>query len=216
MIRLSHGALIEYSLAFPPLMLTFEFNPESLSRSRTLTLKTGAAQQVRGGYDFTSPLEAGRAAQGVTVNNESLSLTILLDATDRMDAGDPVASRFGIQPEIDTIRTMLEPKLQTPGGVQVLASLGTGQGRAFSQDLKASVLLFLWGGHILPVFLTESSVDVSDFTPSLMPYRGKATLKLQVIESQNPFYTVEVVRQMASAALNTGTTLASAVSGLIG
>ena len=215
MIRTSHGALIEYSLTIPPLMLSFEFNPESLTRDRTLTLKAGKSQQNRGGYDFVSPHEAARAAQGVTVNTESISLTILLDATDRMDAGDSIASNFGIQPEIDTLRSMLEPKLQTPGGFQVLASLGSAKARAFSQHLSSSVLLFLWGGHVLPVFLTESSVAISDFTPALVPYRGKATLTLQVIESNNPFYTVEVARQTVSAAMNTGTTAMSALSSLI-
>ena len=46
-------------------------------------------------------------------------------------------------------------------------------------------------------------VDEKDYLPSLIPYRAEASLTLQVIEGNNPFYQVETVRQMAFAALNT-------------
>jgi hypothetical protein len=40
-------------------------------------------------------------------------------------------------------------------------------------------------------------------------------LTLQVIEGRNPFYMAEKVRQVASAALNTGRTAAAAIGGLL-
>lgn len=79
------------------------------------------------------------------MNAESLSLKILLDATDRMNAGDEIASEQGVQPEIDIIRSMLEPKIQTPDGARTLAAIGQGDERAFSRHVYASVLLFNWG-----------------------------------------------------------------------
>ena len=214
MVKTMHGALIEYALTIPPLVLQFEFNPQSITRTRSVTVKTGGAPGTRGGYDFTSPTETPRASQGVTVNAENFSVKILLDATDRMNDGDPVATPFGIQPELDTIRTMLEPKLQSPSGVQMLASLGLGNERACARHESASVLLFMWGVHLLPVFMTQAQFEVKEYLPTLIPYRAEASLTLQIIESNNPFYQVEVARQIATAALYTGAKVASAIAGV--
>src|SRR5262249_47707946 len=84
----------------------------------------------------------GRGGEGGTVNAESFTAKILLDATDRMNAGDPIATQYGVQPEIDVLRSMVEPKIQTPDGARTLAALGEGNSRAFARDEYASVLLF--------------------------------------------------------------------------
>lgn len=207
MLNTVKGMLIEYALSIPPLVLVFDFNPQSLTRSRTITLRTGSAPGTRGGYDFALPTETARVAQGVTVQPESFTIEILLDATDRMNDGDPIATVFGIEPELDTLRTMVEPKAQGPGGLQTLASLGLGGQRAFQRSESASVLLLVWGTHILPLFLTSIRVTEEAHLPSLVPYRAKASLTMQVIEGNNPFYQVEKVRQVVGAALNTGRTV---------
>jgi hypothetical protein len=207
MLNTTKGMLIEYALSIPPLVLVFDFNPQSLTRSRTITLRTGSAPGTRGGYDFALPTETARVAQGVTVQSESFTMEILLDATDRMNDGDPIATQFGIEPELDTLRTMVEPKAQGPGGLQTLASLGLGGERAFQRSESASVLLLVWGTHILPLFLTSIRVTEEAHLPSLVPYRAKASLTMQVIEGNNPFYQVEKVRQVVGAALNTGRTV---------
>lgn len=212
MLNITKGILLEYGLSIPPLALVFDFNPKTISRTRTVTVQTGNAPGTRGGYDFVLPTETPRASQGVTAQPESLTITLLLDATDRMNDGDPIAAEFGVQPQIDSLRTMVEPKSQGPGGVQLLASLGAGEPRAFERDESASVLLFIWGFHILPVFLTSVAVTEQAHLPSLMPYRAEVALTMQVIEGGNPFYQVEQVRQLVFAALNTAQTVAASIS----
>lgn len=212
MLNVTRGVLLEYALSLPPLALVFEFNPKTLSRSRTVNVRTGNAPGTRGGYDFVLPTETPRASQGVEVQPETFSVTILLDATDRMNDDDAIASQFGVQPELDTLRSMLEPKSQGPGGVQLLSSLGLGGARAFQRDQSASVLLFIWGMHVLPVFLTGVQVNEIAHLPSLTPYRAEATLTMQVIEGNNPFYQVETVRQLAFAAMNTVQTISGSIS----
>jgi hypothetical protein len=211
MLNTTKGMLVEYALAIPPLVLVFEFNPQSLTRTRTITLKTGSAPGTRGGYDFLLPTETPRVAQGVTVEPESFSMEILVDVTDRMNDGEVIATQFGIEPELDTLRSMVEPKSQGPGGLQTLSSLGLGGERAFQRNESASVLLLVWGTHILPVFLTSVQVTEEAHLPSLIPYRAKATLSMQIIEGNNPFYQVEKVRQVLGAALNTGRTVIGAI-----
>jgi hypothetical protein len=212
-LNVTKAALVEYSLSLPPLALVFDFNPESLTRSRTITPGGGKTEATRGGYDFKSPTETSRAALGVSVQPESFSLEILLDATDRMNDGDPLAATFGIQPELDTLRTMAEPKPQGPGGFQMLASLGLGGQRAF-QDESATVLLFVWGIQLLPVFLTSVRVLERAHLPSLIPYRANVSLQMQVVEGNNPFYSVEKIRQVAGAALNARRTVGAGVGGI--
>jgi hypothetical protein len=203
--KVTKGALIEYTNATSPLELYFDFNPASMTRNRTVTIRTGGAPGTAGGYDFKDESQIPRASQGVTTNPETLTVKILLDATDRMNAGDEVALEYGVQPEIDTLRTMLEPKLQTPKGAQTLAALQQGEARAFSRHQFASVLLFKWGDIELPVFMTQAQVEIKEYFPNLFPYRAEATLTLQVIESQNPFYPTEMKRQAASASKYSGT-----------
>ncbi|NTU43092.1 MAG: hypothetical protein HGA78_08570 [Nitrospirales bacterium] len=191
--------MIEYADGIGQLTLEFEFNPAGITRTRSVTVKSGGAPGSRGGYDFMSPSEAVRAAQGVSVNAESFSIKILLDATDRMAADDPVASSFGVQPELDVIRTMLEPKPQAPEGASTLAALGQGGSRGVSRHQFPSVLLFKWGLQVLPVFMTKAQIEVKEYLPTLVPYRAEATLDLQIIESRNPFYDAELKRQFALA-----------------
>lgn len=214
MINPIKGFLVEYALSLPPLVLAFEFNPQSLSRNRSVTLTLGATPSTRGGYDFALPTETSRVAQGVTVEPESFDVEIMLDATDRMNEDEVLAKTLGIQPELDTLRSMVEPKTQGPAGLQMLASLGALGPRAFQRSVSASVLLLIWGTHVLPVFLKGIDVSETAHMPDLTPYRATVKLSLQVIEGNNPFYEVEKVRQVVGAALNTGRTAVSAIGGL--
>lgn len=201
----TRGVLFEYGLSVPPLALVFQFNPQEISRSRTVTVKTGNAPGSRGGYDFLSPLETARVAQGVEMQAESFSIDILLDATEGMNAKDAVATKFGVQPQIDTLRAMAEPKSQGPGGVKVLSSLGLSGARAFERQETASVLVFVWGMQLLPVFLTGVAQKEALHLPNLFPYRATMSLTMQVIESANPFFLAEKVRQTMGTALNVAT-----------
>lgn len=189
------GILIEYALTPQPLVLPFNFNPSTITRTRSVTVKTGGTDGARGGYGFTRPDETPRASQGVTVNAESFSFIILLDATDRMNLKDPIATTMGIQPEIDVIRTMLEPKVQSQQGLQDLDIAGEKEKPAFSRQEIASVLLFKWGVQVLPVFMTSAEIETKAHLHNLFPYRAEATLTLQVIETDNPFYNLEQLRQ---------------------
>lgn len=190
------GALIEYTISSFPLMLEFEFNPSSITRTRSVTINSSSgAPGNRGGYDFFSPSEVARAAQGVSVSAESFSLKILLDATDRMNSGDPTATALGVQPEIDTIRSMLEPKQQSENGAKILSALGFASPKAVSHHKYPSVLLFKWGVQLLPVFMTRAQIEIKEYLPSLIPYRAEVTMDFQIIESSNPFYDIEMKRQ---------------------
>jgi hypothetical protein len=211
-VNLLKGLLIEYGLSLPPLVLQFRFNPTTLSRTRSIEINLGSAPGVNRGYDFTTPFETPRVAQGVQMQAEEFSISTLFDATDAMAEGDPIAGALGIEPQLDTLRTMLEPKTQGPAGLNTLASLGLGGERAFQRNETASVLLLVWGTHVLPVFLTSVQVEEVAHLPTLIPYRANVELSFTVIEGNNPFYQVEKIRQLAGAAVNAADTAATALS----
>lgn len=202
-LRLNRGTLFEYGLDSGLLMLDFEFNPSSITHTRTVSIKPINLPGMSGGHDFQMPSEAPRAAQSVAVGSESLNMQILLDATDRMDSGDPMAAILGIQPELDVIRAMLEPKSQQSPGAKILSALGMGSEKSSQKHQTLPVLIFKWGMQsILPVFMTQAQIVHKEFLPTLIPYRAEVTLNLQVIESENPFYTVETLRRSLSAMVN--------------
>lgn len=190
--------LVEYSLTIPPLAIAFDLNPQTLTRTRTVTLPNSATPGSRGGYDFTTPLDTPRVALGVAVQPENLSIEVMIDGSELPDG----RAGLGVEPQLAALRTMLEPKTQGPTGLRTLASLGATPGHAFQRDESASVVLFVWGTHVLPVFLTSVRVEEVQHLSSLVPIRAKVTISMQVIEGANPFHLAEKVRQVANAALN--------------
>ncbi len=199
MIKTSKGLLVEYTEQSPRLELQFEFNPATFSRSRQITFAENDTPGNESGYDFQSAQETPRISQGVSVNTEEISIDILLDATDRMAKNDAIAAEYGISPELDTLKSMLEPKVQGPDGQRTLASLGQGEDSGFSRDTFASVFLFIWGDQTLPVFLTSVGVEETAHLPSLVPYRATVSLAMKVIESNNPYFVAEKSRQQNNA-----------------
>lgn len=202
MINTAKGMILEYALSLPPLAVAFEFNPESLTRTRTVSIDSNAMPII----DFLTPAEANRIAQGASAAAETISFDILLDATDKLnDSSHPmhaVATAFGVEPEMAALRSMVEPKTSGTGPFQVMASLTGGGLHAHERDEHLSVLLFVWGTHILPVFITSLTMEEQAHLPTLKPYRAKATISLQVLESDNPFYKVEQVQRMVMSAAN--------------
>ena len=94
--KIMRGAFVEYGLITPPLVVGFQFNPLQLSRNRTLNFSMPAEAETMGNItlrDFHqrqefADLSALRDAQQVSINPETLSFDIRLDATDKLNEGD--------------------------------------------------------------------------------------------------------------------------------
>ncbi len=102
-LAVTRGVLKEHTGGDNPLELHFEFNPSTITRSRTIEISFGEGQATAGGRDFNGTSEIARVAQGATVKAESFTAKILLDATDRMNSGDSDAQSRGVQPELDIL-----------------------------------------------------------------------------------------------------------------
>src|SRR5580704_10711797 len=124
--KILRGAFVEFGLSLPPLVVVFQFNPVQLTRNRGLTFavpnppplppgsKTPVSQTptrtLRQFHGQFSDLIDLQKQQLVTVQEQSISFDIRLDATDKLNDGDAITEQFGIAPQISTLEQMVYPK----------------------------------------------------------------------------------------------------------
>src|SRR5262245_44687198 len=114
--KVLRGAFVEYGLSVPPLIVLFQFNPLQLSRSRSQEFSVPGASPWGGERRTFRELHQDpryedlielRDHQQVAVQPESVSFEIRLDATDRLNEGDPITEQLGIAPQLSTLELMM-------------------------------------------------------------------------------------------------------------
>ncbi len=226
--KILRGAFIEYGLSIPPLFVVFQFNPIELTRNRTLTFgpqnsaaatqgqreageqAAGASGQagcrtIREYHEHTEDLLEIRDGQRVRVQEETISFDIRLDATDKLNEGDPITATFGVLPQLATLELMVHPKADSLLGAAVDALLGLGDDAGFSSSKKPNppMILFIWGHkRVLPVNINSMNITETEFSTLLDPTRATVSVSLTVIEGSNPFYTYSKIAKEVSSVLN--------------
>jgi hypothetical protein len=192
--KVLRGAFVEYGLSVPPLIVLFQFNPLQLSRSRSQEFsvpaspqKGGERQTLRDFHQDYEDLTELRDAQQVSVQPESLSFDIRLDAIDKLNEGDPITEHLGIAPQLSTLELMILPKSESIFG-QVIDALLPG-GFTFTCTKKPPMILFVWGRkRVLPVNIDSMSITETEFSTDLYPIRATVAVDLTVIEGRNAAY----------------------------
>jgi len=196
--KLLKGALVDSNLlAFPPLIVPFQFNPETIQRRRSATVRDPAARQGR--ESQTPRSEAMGEAQTTMAPPETLTMDIRLDATDALDSGDPVAGEFGVLPALSALELMIIPRAQS----LFAGLLGLSADFGFGSRQQTPVLIFVWGRQrMYPVRLTDLNINEQEFNPSLNPTRVTVSVSMQVLEGANPFFLFTEAQRELLAALN--------------
>jgi hypothetical protein len=147
--------------------IAFQYNPDSLSR----TLNTETVKESTG-VPSNEILLLKRAPR------ESMTLKVVIDATDRLEKQDQVAQQMGIYPQLSALEILLYPKSE----IVKAASERAGQGVLEISPLAAPVTLLVWGDkRVLPVRLTSLSIDEEYHDIHLNPIRAEVTLNLQIL-----------------------------------
>lgn len=201
MTEIQRGILVEFNLSPDAIVLPFQYNPETLTRTRGTELTVMNTPGTGSDFAFTTPMQTPRIMQAAKLQDETLAVELIFSAADYMDREGWLPGTNGLQPVLDSLRLLVEPRSQRPGGLRVMTELGLTAARAFDRDLTPSVVLFIWGAEILPVVLKTVSYTVDEFLRSLVPIRCKAQLTMQVIEAHNPFIFADRLRQQISAAM---------------
>lgn len=156
-----------------PNIVPFQYNPEKISR----------------GFETWNPFATdaqNQAAQTPLVQpfdpQETYGFDLEFDAVDDIAAGNPIAIATGVASRLAALKKLILPTEGLFG--DLIASAGAIAGGAASQASRPQVpiiLLVLGPGLILPVRITDLSIEITDFTTQLYPLRAKVTLALQVL-----------------------------------
>ncbi len=227
------GAFVEYGISIPPLFVVFQFNPEELTRRRSLSFSAEgdqvSCQPPAGGSEGASQRRAPRGQttlrdfhnqdfkdaegknvedlmaiqerQQVSVQEESISFDLRLDASDGLADGDPLAVALGIAPRLATLELMTHPKGDSLLGAAVdkLFKLDN-NGFSFTKKPNPPLVLFIWGlANVLPVNIDSLSITETEFSRWLMPTRATVSVSLTVIEGKSiPYMYSKAVKEVVS------------------
>lgn len=167
MPRLKAGiVLVDYNTGTVQRLIPLQYNPETLTRTL----------QVQGVGPESGPHVDQMRLKGPPI--ETFKLEADLDATDQLDAGDPLATASGIQPQLAALETVIYPTSTQLQQANAMAQSGTLE----IVPMDAPLTLFVWSKErVVPVKITEFSITEEMFDSSLNPIRAKVSLGLRVL-----------------------------------
>jgi hypothetical protein len=168
--RLLKGAIVGID-PFNPLasVVVFQYNPDALTRRIAANAANPNAAR-------------GEALRLKGPPAETINATVEIDATDQLERADPIAGALGIHPTLASLEMLLYPKTALVLANEVLARAGVIE----VVPAEAPLTLFIWGiKRVLPVRLTELTINEEQFDPSLNPIRAKVTLGMKVLTYQD-------------------------------
>lgn len=191
-----------------PNAVVFQYNPQKLSH----TITPWNPQEV----DQTQ-----RGAQMPTVQpfspKESFSLSLELDATDELEAGNSVAVTNGVAPRLAALKKLTWPSRGMFGDLVGNASAQAGGATCNVERATVPVVLFVWGqGRILPVRVSSFSVEETLYSPNLTPLHATVSLGLEVMTPDSFKCQTDAPQKMAVAAYDHTRLLDDALAVLAG
>jgi hypothetical protein len=172
--RLQKGAIVGLDPANPAAsVIVFQYNPDTLTR--TLTPQTTGGDPDKGEMmRFKGPPQ------------ETISLTIEIDAADQLEQGKKAAATMGIYPALSALEVLLYPKSNKIIANEVLQKLGIVE--IIQQE--APLTLFAWGmKRVLPVRFTGFTITEEAFDENLNPVRANVKLDMRVLSYQDIGYS---------------------------
>jgi hypothetical protein len=153
-----------------PNIVVFQFNPERVTRTPTLS-----HQPPRADGTGNHP-----ATQQPDKPAESLSFSLRLDASDQLAQSNPIAAASGILPTLSAIELLMVPS----SGLSIdLFGLSGSSSKPFQvPPLSLPSVLFFWGPfRILPVTINSLSITETEYDTLLNPVRAEVSVTLQVL-----------------------------------
>lgn len=159
----------------PPLIVTFQFNPDSISDNKAVRYA-----DRDGGLCGNAP---GKVYTGG--GERTISFDLELHGLERgSNAINPLPLDNGVSTELAKLRSFLYPK------ADAWATLGSLFGGAEGRRLQAPpTCLFGFGTRILECVVTDMSVNETQFNSMLAPVRADVSVTLSVMEEEShPLY----------------------------
>ncbi len=160
--QLSKGAVIalDSSSSQPICSITFQYNPETIVRTLSPNWKED------------NPLHM------VSTPEETINISIELDATNKLEMGDPIIAESGIYPELSALETLVYPKSRSiTENANALAD-----GKIELAAYEAPLVLFNWGLKHIPVQITGLTITEQEYDAKLNPLRAIVSLSMHVLD----------------------------------
>ena len=137
MPRLKGGiVLVDYNTGAVQRLIPLQYNPETLTRTL----------QVQGVGPESGPHVDQMRLKGPPI--ETFKLEADLDASDQLDAGDPLTTASGIQPQLAALETVIYPTSTQLQQANAMAQAGTLE----IVPMDAPLTLFVWSKErVVPV-----------------------------------------------------------------
>lgn len=185
-----NGATVTGNSATGQLAMQFQFNPETVTRTRAgqwdprlkrQQARIPATPEVRG--------DASMGSSALLAESETISFKIVFDATEAVLAGTRGVEAVGILPQL----AFLELVSQGREGTVSDDPKKQDKTKEIVQPIRPDELLLVLGSaRIFPVVLTNLTITETKFLPSLVPLRAEVELKLTVLEPVESRYSVLV------------------------
>jgi hypothetical protein len=201
--------LVNFDTGAVERLIPLQYNPETLTRTL----------QVQGVGPESGPHVDQMRLKGPPI--ETFKLEVALDATDDLDAGDPLAVAAGIQPHLAALETVIYPSSTQLQQANAMAQNGTLE----IVPMDAPLTLFVWSKErIVPVKITEFSITEEMFDSNLNPIRVKINLSLRVLTIDDIQYssvagsiylTYQQRKEQLAASAPAGSLSAFGISGVL-
>ena len=155
----------------PQRIIVLQFNPDSLERSVAPQAAGGSSDSGGGGSSSGDRNEALRLKGPA---EETWKFTAEIDSTDQLE----IAAPYGIHPELATLEMLMQPttaqlrehsKLSKKGSIEI-------------SPIEMPLTLFTWGSkRVMPVRLTELSINESMFDVNLNPMRASLSIGMKIL-----------------------------------
>ena len=150
-------------------IIVFQYNPERMTRKVTART-SGGKSGVNGARSEVLRLTGAP--------EETITLDVEIDATDQLEMADQSAVEMGIHPQLSALEMILYPKISLVLSNAALMNQGTMQ----IVPPEAPFTLFVWGKRrVLPVRLTDFTINEEAFDVNLNPIQAKVSLSLRVL-----------------------------------
>ncbi|WP_328367605.1 hypothetical protein OG800_39825 [Streptomyces sp. NBC_00445] len=154
----------------PQRIIVLQFNPDTLERS--LAPQAAGGQGGEGGGTGSGDRNEALRLKGPA--EETWKFTAEIDATDQLE----IAAPDGIHPQLATLEMLVHP---TTSQLREAAKQ-TQKGTIEITPIEMPLTLFTWGSkRVLPVRLTELSINESAFDVNLNPIRASLSIGLKVL-----------------------------------
>ncbi|MFG2290017.1 hypothetical protein ACGFOU_28575 [Streptomyces sp. NPDC048595] len=162
--------IVDPDLGTPQRIIVLQFNPDTLERS----VSPQAAGGEGGGGGGDSGGDRNEALRLKGPAQETWKFTAEIDATDQLD----VAAPDGIHPQLAVLEMLVQPTTAQLRAASHLSKKGTIE----ISPIEMPLTLFTWGSkRVMPVRLTELSVNESAFDVNLNPIRASLSIGMKIL-----------------------------------